>query len=287
VTANWRRLVAGTTLVLMASLAACSSPTEPNPPPPAPPVNNPPVITSIQVAVMTRTEVETDISVTATVTDAETTVAALGYVWAANVGSVSGSGPTVTWRLPKGGAPTPATVTIRLTVVEPFQTLENGVLINREHRVEAAAAPFRVHDSDAEVRALALTFLGKFVDNEVSAADAVSDFSDSCEGKLDELADVQNIRNTRMIFASSFSVSSVAFDSTLTAADIAAPCHFESIVLADNSIEIADGTCMMTAIYETDFWKLCTSTFDPNEGSMTPSAVAFWRSRGLSSGPQH
>jgi hypothetical protein len=249
-------------------------------------VNNAPVITAIQVAVTIRTEADTDITVTATVTDAETAPAALTYIWTATVGSITGSGPTVTWRLPKGVAETPATVTIRLTVVEPYQVLQNGILINREHRVEAAAAPFRVHDSDAEVRALALAFLGKFVDNDVSAADAVSDFSDSCEGKADELADVQNVRNTRVIFASSFSVSSVTFDQGLTAAEVLAPCHFESIVLADNSTEIVTGTCRMTAIYEDQFWRLCTSNFDMDDGSMTPSAIAFWRGRGLPPYPE-
>jgi len=273
------RLAAGSIVGLAILIGACSSPQEPTPPPAPPPVNNAPVIAAIQVAVLARTEVETNITITATVTDAETAAAALTYLWSANAGVFSGSGATVTWRLSKGAVQTPSTVTVRLAVVEPYQTLENGILVNREHRIEATATPFRAHDSDAETRALALAFLGKFVDNSVSAESAVSDFSDSCEGKADELADVQNIRDTRIVVSSSFSVSSVTLNPELTLASIMAPCHFESIVLADGSTEIADGTCLMTAIYEDQFWKLCTSNFDPNPGAMTASALSFWGRR--------
>jgi hypothetical protein len=176
--------------------AGCSTPppTVPTPPPPpqAPPPNPAPVVSGISVDVTVRTEVETDVAVSVAVTDGETPVDTLTYQWTATAGTITGSGRSVSWRMAKGAATTPVNVTISVAVLEPYSVLENGVIVMRQHRVEASAAPFRVHDSDAEVRGLVLAFLAKFVNNNVSAAQAVSDFSDSCPGKQDELSDVSS-----------------------------------------------------------------------------------------------
>jgi hypothetical protein len=244
------------------AVAACgSSPAAPTPPPPQPPpANTPPVIRSIDVPIA-RTEIDRDVTVVADVSDAETAVDALIYTWSATAGQISGTGRTVVWRLPRGSAPTPVDVTVTLVVTESYQVLQNGVIVTLEHRVTMTSAPFRAHDSDAEVRTLVLTFLSDFVNNSVPAAQCVRNFSDSCPGKAQELDDVQNIRDNYIVMASAFSVQSVGFNGALTHADVVAPCMFRSFYKPKGWTEIATGECTLTAIYETNVWKLCTSLF--------------------------
>src|ERR1700752_2333655 len=75
-------------------------------------VNPPPVIESI-VASVSRTEVDTDVTLTATVRDTEPPVGQLKFEWKADVGAFTGEGATVKWRAPKG-VTTPSDQTIRL-----------------------------------------------------------------------------------------------------------------------------------------------------------------------------
>lgn len=282
-----RWLPVSAVLVLGITGSGCgSSPTEPTPPAPPtpPPPNAAPVVQSVVASVTTRTEVNTDVTVTATVTDAETAVDSLGYVWTATVGTITGTGRNVTWRLPAGTAMTPQDVTITVAVTEPYQTLENGVIVNRQHRVERSAAPFRVHDSAAEVQALSLTFLRNFADNSVTPDACVKDFSDSCPGKAQEKQDIEGVRRGRFITASALSFTSVQFNSDRTQASAAVDCRFESTVIQKISPSdpylpgdrvVADGRCDLGAIYESGVWKLCVSTFDGDEVKVP--ALASWR----------
>jgi len=255
--------------------AACgSSPSEPTPTPTPPPANSAPVVQSVVATVTTRTEVDTDVTVTATVSDAETPVDSLGYAWTATVGTVSGTGRVATWRLPKGSAVTPQDVTISVVVTESYQTLEGGVLVNRQHRVEGKTTPFRVHDSAAEVEALSLSFLRAFADNSVTPETCVKDFSDSCSGKAQEQEDIAGVRRGRFITGSSLSFRSVSFNAERTVADAIVDCRFESTVIQKidagdpyfpGDKVVADGRCDLRAIYEAASWKLCVSSFDGDE----------------------
>ncbi len=274
-------------------LSACGSPTTPTPPPTQPPTpppaNNAPVVQSVVASVTTRTEVDTDVTVTVTVTDAETNVDALGYVWTATAGTFAGTGRSVTWRLPRGAATTPQNITLSVAVTEPYQTLENGVIVNRQHRVESAAAPFRVHDSAAEVESLAMTFLRNFADNTVSPATCVKDFSDSCPGKEAEQADIEGVRRARFVTSSSLAFQSVAFNAARTQADASVDCRFDSTVIQKIDANdpygpgdrvTADGECELGVIYEAGLWKLCTSSFDGDEVKL-PSLAAERPRRGI------
>lgn len=271
--------------VLVAAVAAaCGSskpPTGPTPPTP-PPANNAPVITGITVS-LTRVEVGVDVTIAATVTDAETNVDQLTYVWTASVGTITGTGRTVTWRLAAGAATTPADVVVRLTVTEPYQALEGGAIVTKTHTVEATAPSFRVHDSDAELRAMTLDFLRKFADSSVSPEVAVNQFTDSCVGKRDELQDIIDNRKHFVVLGSEYRVASVTLNGDRTFADIVAPCYFRSRCTAagaaagkcafDGKIDEVQGDCLLTAVYEQPRWWLCSSRFS---GVLLPSMSGFF-----------
>src|SRR5262249_43516361 len=124
-----RRTLAAALAVALAAIliVACGGPPDgPGPinPPPSggggQPPNSPPVISSIDVS-SERTEVDTDVTVTAHVTDAETPVDQLKYEWQADAGTFSGQGASVHWRAPHD-AETPKDYTLRLTVTETYGT---------------------------------------------------------------------------------------------------------------------------------------------------------------------
>ena len=252
-----------------AVLGGCDGPSTPTPPPPpppsgggpnTPPANSAPVITRV-VANATRTEVNRDVELSVEITDAETSVDALTYQWSATVGTITSAGRHGLWRLAKGSAATPTDVTIKVVVTEPYQVLENNVLVTREHRVEATAAPFRVHDSDGEVGDLVNEFLHDFANNAVSPSACVKNFSDSCAGKSAEMIDIQNVRTNYVVLNSTISLTSITFNGAMTTSDAVAFCRFQSQVKSTGKTETATGDCLLTAIYENGFWKLCSSNF--------------------------
>jgi len=252
-------------------LAACGSPTTPTPPPSVnpPPANSAPVIQGVTTSVTTRTEVDTDVAVTVAVTDAETAVDALTYIWTASAGTITGTGRTVTWRLAKGAATTPQNVTISVVVTEPYQALENIVLVTRQHRVEAAAAPFLVHDSVAEAGAVAMKFLNNFANNNVSPEVCVADFADTCAGKEQERLDIVRVRSGRLVERSTLTLASVSINGARTAGTVKVACRFESLVTkkldAGDPFQpgdrvYAEGECTMEVVYSAGAWKLCSSS---------------------------
>lgn len=220
-----------------------------------------------------RTEVDVDIPVQVLVTDAETAIDQLGYAWTATAGTIVGSGRTVTWRLPKG-APTPVDVTITVAVTEPYQVLENGMLVTRQHRVEGITSPFRVHDSPTEVRTVAMDFLEMFADAGVPPSVCVQNFSDSCPGKAAEESDIEDVRKGRSVQDADLTFRSVNLNGLRTEAEVSIACRLESLVTAKIDASdpfmpgdrvVADGICDMTAIYQQGLWKLCTSHFAGQE----------------------
>jgi hypothetical protein len=220
-----------------------------------------PVIQSLTVGA-TRTEVDRDITVTVAVEDAETPPASLTYLWSATAGTVTGSGPSVTWRLPKGAASTPRDVRVTVTVVEPYQVLENNQLVPREHRVTKESDPFRVHDSDTELSAMVRRFLIDLFGNIAISPDAcLVDFSDSCQGKADERKDIVNIRTNYQ------AVEEVRVDATYVtvspnglSAHILAPCYFRARQ-NNGTREASRGDCDLTAVYQQGRWWLCSSSY--------------------------
>ena len=254
-------------LALIASLVAgaCGSsgpgPTPIEPPPPPPP-NNPPVVRSIS-AEHARLEVNGTTTLTAVVEDPETATDALRFEWTAEAGTITGEGLEVTFQAPES-IEAPGEPAVTLTVVEDYTVNGNP----RTNRTVFTTGPVRVHDSRAELTELAKTFLDDFIDSSVSASECVRNFSDSCRGKASELRDIEfNRDNYTMLPASRYSIRSVSVVSPWARGEIRASCEFHARTLKTMQTGVASGTCALTAVYESDRWWLCDSSFSATSRS--------------------
>ncbi len=262
------RFRAALSAAIIATVTACSTPAAPTPTTTttttAPVVNTPPVINSITIPA--RAEVDTDVPVTASVQDAETPISNLTFVWTASAGAFSGSGPSVTWRLPKGSVATPINVTMSLEVIEHYQDMDPaGHPITKTNDVKASATPIAVDDSPTEITNMAVTFLVTyFGDSTVSPAACLVDFSDSCQGKADELSDIIANRATFVIHSAVAHVASIQFDAAMDFANIDAPCTFHDQRLDNGQLGTSDGQCLLTAVYQNQRWWLCDSHYQSN-----------------------
>ena len=249
-------------LAFTVAVASCGS-GSPNPvqPPPPPVLNLAPVIRSVELE-HTRVEAGAPVKVRAVVEDAETPPDQLRYEWTASAGTFTGTGREVTWQAP-AGVTAALSVTFSLTVVEPAQASNRTTL--------AVPATVRVHDSPRELTALVSGFLDDFINDRVSPAECVRNFTDSCSGKASELRDVERVRTFfTMLDSSSYSIRSVAVTEPWSRAEMSARCDFVSREKATGIVGTASGTCRLTAVYENDRWWLCDSHF-----SSPTSASAF------------
>lgn len=253
--------------------AACgSSPSNPTPVPAAPQqqapqaANAPPVIKSVSTAV-TRTEVDTDVTVTADVSDAETSVDKLVFTWSATAGQITGSGPSVTFRLPKDAVTTPVNVTVSLQVTENYT--DNGVA--KQNTATASATPLLVHDSKQELGDMGEKFLvDLFGNSNIAPSACLVDFADSCQGKAKEFSDITNNRANFRITSASATVQQVKFDGPATSAVTAEAdlhCEFRDHNFPTNKDGVSSGLCILSAVYQNDRWWLCESSFDGSCGS--------------------
>jgi hypothetical protein len=263
-----RTLRAG--LVAALSSQCGGSPTKPGPvTPPPPPANEAPVISSL-TASANRAEVGDTLDISAAVQDTETALDKLIYRWTAEGGSIDGEGASVRWRAGTLG-PTPANVNIRLTVTEPYPALnEAGQIVIREHKVESSPVIVRVHDSANELGNMGRSFLQKFATTPISPEACLVDFSDSCQGKLDELGDIRNNRIWFVIQSHTLGMPRVTISSPYRRADMVIACSFESFVkvcppgdskCVPGTTGRSTGDCFLTAVYEQDRWWLCDSRF--------------------------
>jgi hypothetical protein len=252
------------------------------PSPPTATVNQPPVIDSIAIST-DRAEVDTDVTVTATVRDAETPIDQLAFEWKADVGTVTGTGAVVKWRAPKG-APTPRDYTLTLTVTETYGSPDaSGV--RPKNTTTATSVAVRLHDSSKELADLSMSFLRDFANSSVSPSTCLRDFTDSCPGKKFERDDIENNRNKFQILGSTLNFKEAFVARDQLTANMRATCSFtsrrikcgpdDSVGCTVGAIENADGDCLLTARYEQKRWWLCDSNFSPN-GTLTPSMRAFF-----------
>lgn len=220
-----------------------------------------------------RAEINGQIELVAVVSDAETDPANLQYDWTATAGSFSGSGRSVMWHAPAGA--NPAVHELKLTVVEKYTTTDaDGRAQSKENRVSRSTM-VHVNDSQAELSALALTFLDDFVHSERTPEFCVRNFSDSCRGKAEELGDIQRNRVQYVIDPnrSTFRISSISYNtggnvpSQATFATVLAPCEFGSTEKSTGIFGVARGTCRLTNVYEDFRWRLCESNFLPPANS--------------------
>jgi hypothetical protein len=273
--------LAGAALLLLLLVSCGDSPTRPGPigqpPPPPPPPNQAPVVESITLGA-DRVEADAEITVTATVRDAETAADRLQLAWSAAAGTFTGTGASVRWRAPKGPA-TPADYTLTLTVTETYGT-------NQQHGVTSNSPAVRVPDSPQEVSDMGLRFLRAFADSSVPPDAAVRDFADSCDGKREELEDIEDNRRKYTITGSSFIPRGASLKSPTTA-ETRITCEFRSVIrncrASDGpdcrvgATERVSGDCDLTAVYEQRRWWLCSSRF--NNAVLLPSMRPFhgWR----------
>jgi hypothetical protein len=264
-------------------IAGCGgSPVAPPPPPPPPPVNQPPRIESVTPQ-KERVEVDEEISVTAVVTDAETPVDQLRFEWQADAGTFTGQGPAVRWRSPRGPQ-TPADYVLNLTVTETYG-VPDAAGVRPQNQVKATSAIVRVHDSPKELGDMSMRFLTDFANSSVPADVAVREFSDSCSGKPEEQGQIADNRIKYQILSSQLRLNNVTVASGSTRANMTVSCEFWSRIkqctpdvknCVVGSTEHVDGKCLLTGVYETRRWWLCTSNF---EGDLLPSMRAFFGRR--------
>jgi hypothetical protein len=290
------RFAAASAFVLVAAalMTTCgASPARPTPPGGggSTPPNTAPTVTSIAVS-DTRVEVGVPVTLTATVVDAETPVDNLTYTWTAANGTFSGSGRVVTWT-PGTDAVTPGDFTVTLTVVERY-TSGSSVLEN----TATGTATIHVNNSPKELADLSLRFLDNFANSKVSPTQCVSEFSESCRGRQDELQDITDNRHDFEILSSSLHNTGLQIDSTRTSATVHTACTFTSRVITNTpqsggcratpgscqfgSTQTVEGDCWTNNVYERGRWWLCQSHFDPKR-PLTSFERAFFGTRGLGS----
>jgi hypothetical protein len=250
-------------------------------------VNQPPVIQSITVG-NNRAEASAEIDVVAVVTDQETNPSSLIYTWTATGGVFKGTGASVRWQAP--AVTDPAAFDLTLTVIERYTVpVGGGGEETRENRV-IGQATVHVNDSPKEITGLASTFIDDFIHSERSPEFCVRNFSDSCQGKQDELGD---IRTNRAMFvidpsASGLGAGSITFYDSASVtkrqvvpasqsgfAEFLGPCHFASTNKATGVFGVAVGTCQLTSVYEDWRWRLCDSHFLPAASSAHLSLFRF------------
>ena len=239
-------------------------------------VNPPPVIESI-VASVSRTEVDTDVTLTATVRDTETPVGQLKFEWKADVGGFTGEGATVKWRAPKG-VTTPSDQTIRLTVTETYGTGQQNV-------VNGTSPVIRLHDSAKELGDLSMAFLNDFANSSISPSTCIRNFSDACAGKGSEKSDIESNREHFVITGSSLRLTSVRVRDTGLSATMTVACSFTSRIIKCEpgsvgckvgSVGTVAGDCLLTGVYEQQRWWLCDSNFS---GAPVPGFGSFFSPR--------
>lgn len=277
---------AGLLALMMCVAATCAcggSPGGPTPPPPPPVQNQAPVIDSV-VSNVQRAEVGTDVIFTATVRDAETPVSQLIFEWAADGGTFTGAGASISWR-PPDNATTPADFVIRLTVREQYGTAPAGGQ-RPEHRITSNSNPVRVHNSVKELGDMAMRFLTDFANSSVSADTCVREFSNSCPEKARERSQIQDNRRDYEILSSSLRLREVVVSQDKMSGRMRVDCSFTSRVKACvpgngvpnctvGAIERVSGDCNTTAVYEQGRWWLCESRFD---GQLVPAMRGFFGS---------
>ena len=241
------------------------------------PANNPaPVITGLITqsfrpkAPPQFADLNEEIAVAASVTDADTGSDDLVYQWSSDMGTLTGVGRSIRWRAPEQLA-TPAAATIKLVVIERYVTPDGIVQENRVERTTTV----HVHDSVKEVGNLAVEFLTDFSQTPIPPEQVVKNFSSKCRGAASELSDVEDNRRNYVINEYSIGTPSVAigfdgvcgFRARAGDACVSVPVRWEVTVLDTGKPGLSEGTDHVTAIYDTDRWYLCDSDFEARSTS--------------------
>ena len=218
-------------------------------------------------------DLDEEVSVTAVVEDPDTPADRLTFEWSAEAGTISGSGPTVTWRAPADGQ-TPKSVVVTVKVSDPGSNSTTGT------------GTISLHNSQKEVGDLSRQFLLDFSDSKTSAAFVVRNFTKSprCERDRDEeFNEIDANRQTFQIVSSLIGAANVKIQFASLPCNYlprdgdacaAVPSRWDSVCKpgATCSPGRAQGIDYVTAVYEQSQWKLCASYFQ-GTGSLQPGFI--------------
>lgn len=214
--------------------------------------------------------------VTATVTDAETAVDQLQFVWTATAGTFSGTGASVSWKAPSAApAPatgvTPATVTITLTVIEKY-----GATLQLQNST-SKTAEVSLHDSVTEVGTMSRQFLVDFSDTNLKDPDFI--MRNFKAAACPQPSEVQSERDDVVKNYTFYRMQNFRIDQPAVTVNFGGVCPFrgkrgdacavvgvfwDSIDTRDNSRVPNAGNDIIAAAYSTleKRWWLCASDYD-------------------------
>jgi hypothetical protein len=135
--------------------------------------------------------------------------------------------------------------------------------------VVSQAAPFRVHDSVAELKELSRKFLLDLFGNSAIPPEAcLVDFTESgrcADGKAAELDDIVMNREDVVNLSAAIYRQDVSFENPASAT-VVNYAEFHTRDISTGQPGMALGDFVLTAIYEADRWWLCESRYFPEEG---------------------
>ncbi len=253
----------------------------------APGPNLPPVITGLVIqssqpnAPSSFADLNEDVAISASVTDTETPISQLTFVWTSDLGTFTGTGPSVRWRAPATPT-TPRTVTITLRVTETV-----GGTGGTQSTTDTAT--LSLHDSSREIGDMSRQFLLDFSDSKLAASYVVRDFWDGCSGKADELSDVTTNRKDFVIL--SFTIGpanpvSVGFKAGCVVPKYGArsgdgcavvQCEWHDKELSTGLLGTSKGPDYLTAVYRNSRWWLCNSDWPSGTHTNPVTGAAFIR----------
>jgi hypothetical protein len=214
-----------------------------------------------------------EINIVADVLDPDTPGDQLVFEWRATGGTISGSGSTVRWRAPASGT---QEYTLTLAVIERTKVDgPNGTPVTLEVRVEGTTV-VSVHDSEKEIREMAVLFLEDFSRQQLSGDQILRNFtvSGGCpRGRGAEMSDIKE--NQRRYIITNYAIDQnppvtvgfagvCRYRSRLGDACAYMPSRWNSLDKDDsNKPVVSEGTDQVTAMYEGNRWWLCDSDFIP------------------------
>lgn len=234
-----------------------------------------------------------DVAITAVVEDAETPLTQLAYQWTTSAGTITGNGTSATWRMPSG-LTSGVDVLIKLTVVDTYDAIVNNVVVKQQFDVTKTSEAFRVHDSVAEVKALAKKFLvDLFGNSNVPAQACMVDFADVCanfpEGKNSELQQIVDHRDDYVVISAQILNQGVVFFGANAGSVHSATMYVDQRKDDPKFIGNTCGDFELTMVYVGNRWWICESYFNEDDlsfcptGANTGGVAKTFRRRGASS----
>lgn len=243
--------------------------------------NHPPVVTSIR-SVGSRANqpsgfgnIDDSVTLVPSIVNAEGASVTLTYEWSGSGSFTASSDGTTTWRLPTSVNPAPSTVTATLVVSESFA---EGAVTHLQSSAPASFA-LQLHDSQKEILDMGEDFLTLFT-RQLPSSEVLHNFSTTCDGgkgRSEEANDGATNRANYIEDINAFRISrrapfSINFRSFCPAGDKPAQPNTDACSsfavqwegidkTMGNSRFVTKGIDYVSAVLESNQWKLCHSTF--------------------------